>query len=264
MTIFSKCRVPVLMYHALEDEANPAGAKDVGEQLYVLQVKQFQMQLEYLKKQGFVSFFLEEILGMDDCPDNAIVLTFDDGHLSNYTLAMPMLKFYGFKAHFFVTTGWLNTPYFLKSNQVKRLSDEGMRIGSHGVTHKFFNEMTIDIIKKEMEKSRDDLQFLLGTPVTSFSAPGGRITSATTEVGRRLGYSVFCTSRVGMFRPGYKLTKIPRFAIKSNNSIKDFEKIVTGDFLYCTMQNLRYIILNIIKKMMGENVYIKYRSVMIK
>lgn len=39
--------IPVLMYHALENAAHPAGAKDPGEKLYVLQASQFREQMEF-------------------------------------------------------------------------------------------------------------------------------------------------------------------------------------------------------------------------
>lgn len=41
-------------------------------------------------------------------PDNAVVLTFDDGYASNYHLALPILKKLGLHATVFVTTGFLD------------------------------------------------------------------------------------------------------------------------------------------------------------
>jgi peptidoglycan/xylan/chitin deacetylase (PgdA/CDA1 family) len=94
----SNARVPVLMYHALEDEAHPSGAKDLGEQVYVLQVNQFLEQMEYLKKNEYQTFFISELVSLKKWPVKAVVLTFDDGHESNYALALPILQSFGFKA----------------------------------------------------------------------------------------------------------------------------------------------------------------------
>jgi peptidoglycan/xylan/chitin deacetylase (PgdA/CDA1 family) len=41
-------------------------------------------------------------------PDNAVVLTFDDGYASNYELAYPILQEYDLHATIFVTTGFLD------------------------------------------------------------------------------------------------------------------------------------------------------------
>src|SRR3974390_16332 len=61
--------IPVLMYHALEDEANPAGAKDVGEQRYVQQVHQFREQMAYLHREGYRTFLFEELQVLKEWPD---------------------------------------------------------------------------------------------------------------------------------------------------------------------------------------------------
>lgn len=257
---FNKCRVPVLMYHALEDEAHPAGAKDFGEQVYVLQVEQFRRQMEYLKKAGFVALFLEELMEMEQWPDNAIVLTFDDGHQSNYTLALPILLEFGLKAHFFITTGWLDMPYFLTINQVQALSEKGMQIGSHGVTHKFFTEMKTDEAQEELSKSRDTLQSIIDQPITSFSAPGGRITSAPIEIATALGYTVYCTSRVAMMYPKDGIRNIPRFAVRSNDSLKNFVKMVHGDSLFQFKLTAKSILLNLGKNILGNKEYERIRS----
>ena len=236
-------KVPVLMYHALEDPSHPAGSKDIGEQVYVLQVEQFRQHMEYLQKAGFVTFFLEELIGMSQWPRNAIVLTFDDGHQSNVSLALPILGYFGFKAHFFITTGWIDTPYYLTSRQIQTLCSKGMVIGSHGVTHRYFNEMNADAAHEELQMSRDALQAIVSKPVTLFSAPGGRITHDTVGLGISLGYSVCCTSRAAMLHQGGDVRSIPRFAIRSNTSFEEFTKIVHGNLLYLFQRSVKSALL---------------------
>ncbi len=253
------CKVPVLMYHALEDDSHPAGSIDLGEQIYVLQVEQFRRQMEYLQKAGFVSFFLEELAAKNPWPNNAIVLTFDDGHQSNASLALPVLEDFGFKAHFFITTGWIDTPFYLTFRQIQTLSAKGMGIGSHGVTHKYFNEMNLETTHQELRMSRDVLRAIVKKPVTSFSAPGGRITPDTIEIGKSLGYTAFYTSRVAMMQQGGDLENIPRFAIRSDSSLKDFAKIVHGDSLYHLRQTAKSAILYFGKKMLGNQAYERIR-----
>lgn len=259
MTQGNTSKVPVLMYHALEDDVHPSGAQDSGEQIYVLQVEQFVEQMEYLQKSGFVTFFLEELISMPQWPGNAIVITFDDGHQSNVSLALPVLEKFCFKAHFFITTGWINTPFYLTSRQVEILKEKGMQIGSHGATHRYFNEMNAEVTREELQISHDVLRAAVDKPVTSFSAPGGRITPGVIEVGKSLGYSVFCTSRVAMMRQGGDLENIPRFAMRSDYSLKNFAKIVHGDSLYHLRQTAKSTLLNLGKKVLGNQAYERIR-----
>ena len=247
------------MYHALENDTHPSGAKDLGEQAYVLQVQQFRQQMEYLQKAGFTTFFLEELISMPQWPKNAVVLTFDDGHQSNFTLALPVLEEFGFKAHFFITTGWVDTPFHLTSHQIQILSEKGMQIGSHGVTHRYFNELNGYTAHEELKKSRDTLQAIIDKPVSSFSAPGGRITHDTIERGMSLGYSLFCTSRVAMMHQGEGLNNIPRFALRADTSLNNFAKIVQGVFLYQFRQTAKSTLLNLGKKILGNQAYERIR-----
>ena len=226
---------------------------------YVLQVQQFIQQMVFLRKAGFVTYFLEELINMPQWPENAIVLTFDDGHQSNVSLALPVLEKFGFKAHFFITTGWIETPFHLTSHQVKILSDKGMQVGSHGVTHGYFNEMNVETAQKELQMSRDSLRAIVDKSVASFSAPGGRITPETVDIGKSLGYTVFCTSRFAMMHSGEGLEGIPRFALRSDTSLNDFSKIVHGDVLYHLQRTARSTLLNLGKKMLGNQIYERIR-----
>jgi len=174
--------IPVLMYHALEDEAHPSGAKEPGDLLYVLQVSQFRDQMEWLHREGFRPFLLEELHACDQWPDKAVVLTFDDGHESNATLALPILQEFGFKAEFFITTGWIGTPYFMNTEQIRTLHRAGMGVGSHGVTHRFLSDLPEAEIRDEISDSQKVLESCVGEPVISLSYPGGRMNQLTQRI----------------------------------------------------------------------------------
>ena len=59
--------------------------------------------MEYLHREGYRTFLLDELQQVEPWPEKSVVLTFDDGHESNYLLALPILQEFGFKAHFFIT-----------------------------------------------------------------------------------------------------------------------------------------------------------------
>jgi len=66
-------------------------------------------------------------------PKKPIILTFDDTDLDQFTIANPTLKKYGFKGVYFVMTVSLGRPHYMTADMVKKLSDEGNIIGSHGL-----------------------------------------------------------------------------------------------------------------------------------
>lgn len=255
--------IPVLMYHALEDASHPAGAKDAGEQLYILQTEQFREQMAYLKQNGYRTCLLDELTVMETWPEKTVVLTFDDGHQSNHTLALPILQQYGFKAHFFITTGWIGTPYFLTPEQIKALHEAGMGIGSHGVTHRFLSDLPDNEAVSELTESRERLSAIVGSSVTSFSAPGGRFCKRTEQSARQIGYRYFVTSEVGLVSIDAFTTFIPRCTIKAATSLAEFSAVVAGNTAMINSMAQRARLLCMAKKLLGNTLYEKIRRLVL-
>lgn len=253
--------IPVLMYHALEDSKHPAGAKDAGEQLYVVSRDTFHAQMEYLSRNGFIVLLLDDLLQMPEWPRKGIVLTFDDGHQSNYTIALPILEEFGFKAHFFITTGWLDTPDFLTSSQVQKLVEKGMVIGSHGVSHSFFSDMEAKQIQEELEQSQKILEQCSLSPTKSFSAPGGRVQSNVISLGKKIGYELFCTSEFALLTQALLPESIPRLAVQENMDIATFQKMVHGDKQFMRKYKVKNFVLSCLKRIFGNSTYEKLRGI---
>jgi len=252
------------MYHALEDSDHPAGAKDPGEQLYVLETEQFREQMEYLHREGYRTFLLEELQALAEWPDKAVVLTFDDGHESNFTLALPILQEYGFKAEFFITTGWIGTPYFINEEQIRELHRAGMGIGSHGVTHAFISDLGGADVVFELAESQKVLTELTGQSIESFSAPGGRTSDRVIAAARKCGYSILCTSQFGRLEDGRLLPNIPRIPIRAATSLSEFAALVAGDAALTARMVSKDRLLAIVKVVLGNLLYEKVRSVFLR
>jgi peptidoglycan/xylan/chitin deacetylase (PgdA/CDA1 family) len=256
--------IPVLMYHAVETADIPAGYQRAGEQLYVLQVEQFNEQMAYLQREGFTTCLLSELLALDKWPEKGIMLTFDDGHASNLTISLPILRHYGFKAEFFITTSWLGTPGYLKGKEVKALYDAGMGIGSHGSTHTFFEELDDEGIERELRDSMDVLTRLTGDRVLSLSAPGGRVKPGVAAIARRLGYEAVFTSRPGVLSATEGRFSVPRLPLQCGTDIAQFASMAQGDQKYLHKMARRYDRLKIAKMMLGEKGYQLLRKMLLE
>lgn len=255
--------IPVLMYHALEDSGHPAGAHGQGEQLYVLQAAQFREQMAYLYRQGFSTYLLEELAAMAERPEKAVVVTFDDGHESNYSIAIPQLKEFGFRAEFFVTSQWVGTPNYLKPEQIRMISSEGMAIGAHGASHAFISDLDDARMEIELRDPQRTLSSLIDKPIITFSAPGGRIDYRTEQVARRSGYTILCGSNPGLLDSRTMDSIIPRLAIRNSYSLQDFASLVSGDCSVLRRMVFRAKVLNIMKKAIGNRWYERFRNVIL-
>lgn len=123
------------------------------------------------------------------------VVTFDDGHVSNYTHALPMLEKFARKAHFFITAGWTGTrSEYMTPSQLRALQDAGHTIGAHGWSHTLLTQCSPTQLRHELQDTRAALEDHLAAPVTSISLPGGRSNAAVLQACGEAGYTTVWTS----------------------------------------------------------------------
>jgi len=71
-------------------------------------------------------------------PDKLIVLTFDDGPVSGYTVVAPILKSHGFNGSFYVCdfdSFQTRKDWYMTFRQTQKLADQGFEIGNHSAGH---------------------------------------------------------------------------------------------------------------------------------
>lgn len=103
-------QVPVLMYHHISEEGNDSTE---------LSPEAFEAQIAALAEAGYTSVFPEDLAAYvregKELPEKPIVITFDDGYLSNYEYAYPILKKYGMVATIFVIGSTVGTRSIIKT-----------------------------------------------------------------------------------------------------------------------------------------------------
>jgi peptidoglycan/xylan/chitin deacetylase (PgdA/CDA1 family) len=100
----------------------------------------FAAQLDYLAKNNYRVIRLadlpEFLSGKRPLPKRAVVITFDDGHVSAYEHAYPLLKKYGFPATFFLYTDFLGAAEALSWPRILEMAQSGLiDFQSHSKTH---------------------------------------------------------------------------------------------------------------------------------
>ncbi|HIC92476.1 MAG TPA: hypothetical protein EYP21_10560 [Syntrophaceae bacterium] len=267
-------RFIILMYHDLESPSEPSEKTKKGDLLYVVDVENFEHQMEYLYNHGFQVITLDEILHpqLTESPNNAmtqltndlmpIVLTFDDGHITNYTRAFPILKKCGFRAHFFITVGWINKPHYMTIQMIRELSDYGMVIGSHGMTHRYLDDLKREEILWELKESKEVLKDITGRQIQYFSSPGGRVTDEVKTLARELGYIAICASQAGCNTIDKHSFTLNRLAIKRNVLFKNFKGMVNGKF--DRTGTMKSYLTDGCKRLLGNALYEEVRETLLK
>lgn len=139
------------------------------------------------------------LASLDAVRDRADVrITFDDGNRSDVDVALPALLERGLTATFFVLAGRLREPDYLTEEDILRLEQSGMAIGSHGMDHVDWRSLDSVALRRELAQSRIILERITGRQITKASVPFGsydrRVLSAARSEG---GYRQIYTSDGG-------------------------------------------------------------------
>jgi peptidoglycan/xylan/chitin deacetylase (PgdA/CDA1 family) len=128
-------------------------------------------------------------------------VTFDDGHISQYSLAFPMLEQMSIRAIFFVTGSWINARSgYMRWQHLEEMVRAGFEVQSHGWSHAYLTRCGSAELKNELCRSKGEIESKLGIPVNAISMPGGRWNRSVLEACREAGYDHVYTSNPCMGR----------------------------------------------------------------
>jgi peptidoglycan/xylan/chitin deacetylase (PgdA/CDA1 family) len=140
---------------------------------------------------------------LDAVADRADVrISFDDGNASDVEHALPALAARGLSATFFVVAGRLGAPGYLAEDDLHALTAAGMRVGSHGMHHRKWRDLTDGELREELQASRGRLEDVVGVPVTHAACPFGAYDRRVLRALRGYGYERVFTSDGGATRAG--------------------------------------------------------------
>ena len=189
--------IPVLLYHHFAPD---------GEQGTVVSAECFEEQMSALKNAGYTAVTPSQLVAYVDkgttLPEKPVLITIDDGYLSNYEIAFPILEKYSMKATIFVigvSVGkdlYKNTdvpiiPHFGDA-EMREMTQSGIiSIQSH--TYDMHQSETLDdpcrtgVLRREGEaetayithfredisRSRSEIEDATGEPAFALAFPGG-------------------------------------------------------------------------------------------
>ena len=225
LKIKKSAHVSVLCYHDFTTgrSTNPM----------VINIQRFRQHLEALKDAKIAVISMDQYLawrrGEQDIPDPAVMITIDDGWKSVHTLALPVLREFGYPFTLFLYKNYVNGGgRALITDEIKELMASGATIGCHSASHPYPPEFRRRAkgpaaeyeawIEKEFKESKDFLETLLGVPVKTFAYPGGFYTPEMARSGREVwGYEALFTCNAVRTDWDTPLGEIGRFVIYGND-----------------------------------------------
>ena len=164
-----RARVPILMYHGICDGTSSR------HRYYETSTspRVFAAQMKYLRDNGYRALDLDEAIRSLVLGENLyqrVVITFHDGFRDFYTTAYPILKGYDLLAAMFIPAGFISDERLTREgkeymtwSEVWELQPNGIRIGSHTVSHPQLKLLAAREIDEETGRSGQIIEDKAGT-----------------------------------------------------------------------------------------------------
>ena len=250
----------ILMYHDLSDVDWDTSR---GHAPYVLDPSTFRRQTRCLISQRLpvltVTQWCESLRSI-----HAIVLTFDDGHVSNYEVALPILLEHQLKATFFIVAGAIGSGQAMDWKQIRALHTAGMEIGSHTLTHRPPSTLADSELRYELLESRRILEDGLGAPVTSVSSPTGFFNPRMRTIAQEVGYRALCFGQAGFVSDNTDSFSLKRVAVKRNMREAQFDALARFDGSAVRRIRVAQLVRDLARKTVGPNAYLQIRRILMQ
>ena len=224
--------VPILLYHSITDSEELAASDD----MYIT-IQKLTEDLTLINSLGYTPIFAKDL--DKELPPKPIVITFDDGYLTNYAEAFPIFKKMNMKMTIFLNgyTGEMaGYEHKFTWKQAKEMIDSNViDIQSHTYAlHSIDYEGTpmtwqqqdeneaqyIARIEKDCETHNNNFKAHLGYAPTVFAYPYGLANEATEKILSKYYKSTLTTYPI-VANPKYGLFLLPRVTV-TQSTLLDF------------------------------------------
>jgi len=171
----------------------------------------FQTLVNILKNESMPFYTIDSAFNKENQAESSICLTFDDGFSSDVDIVLPELQGINAAATFFIVKDYLGKEGYMTKDQVIKLSNNNMQIGSHSLTHPNFLNISSKRKTEELVYSKKFLEDLTSKEVTTFSFPFGFFDKSSIDAVFLSGYKYCCISKHGITNSNFSI--IPRNSI---------------------------------------------------
>ena len=145
----------ILQYHHVALDTPPSTSIAPAE---------FRAHMEYLRDNDYTVIPLDEMIerlrNQEDIAEKAVAITFDDGYLSIFEEAFPLLQGFDYPFTVFISTQPIDDTQanFMNWSQIRALSDAGVLIANHMVDHPYMLTRLVGEGETEwIERMRNEL-----------------------------------------------------------------------------------------------------------
>ena len=208
------------MYHRFEENKYPSTNVKIEDFKKHLEIIESQ-NIDYVNPKNFES----DLFKKKD--KRKVLLTIDDGFLSFYKNAWPILKEKKIPFILFVSTREVGSSGYMNWNQIKELIKEDfVEIGNHSHSHEYLVDEKPELIKNDISSSIKIFEKNLGKNSVFFSYPFGEYSLEFKKIIKSLGFKYAFGQHSGVMDHTKDLYELPRFPINEKyGELKRFSSL---------------------------------------
>ena len=209
------------MYHRFNESKYPSTN---------IQLDVFKKQLEIMEKEGIKFIhpkdFKDELIKNKNI--RKVLFTVDDGLLSFYENAWPILKEKQIPFILFVNTREVGAFNYMNWEQIIELyKSPNVEIGNHSHSHEYLVEESPKVIKEDILKSIKIFEKKLGKNSIFFSYPFGEYSLEFKKIIKDLGFKFAFGQHSGVIDETKDFWELPRFPINEKyGELKRFNTLM--------------------------------------
>ena len=147
-------KLPILMYHKV------SATQSKG---LTISAERLEEQFQYLASKGFHTHHFSSLSILKKLPKKKknIIITFDDGYVSQLEYVVPLLQKYNLKATFFIPTKYVGKEDewneerepIMDFEAIRSLNPTIVELGYHSYAHRKYDKMTPEEIEVDTRKA---------------------------------------------------------------------------------------------------------------
>ena len=209
------------MYHRFEENKYPSTN---------IKIDDFKKQLEIIENEN-IKFVNPQNFNQNlilEKNERKVLLTIDDGFLSFYKNAWPILKKKRIPFILFVNTREVGSFNYMNWEQIKELhGHDFVEIGNHSHTHEYLVDGTSSLIKEDIVKSIKIFKEQLGSNSQFFSYPFGEYSLDFIKIIKSLDFKYAFGQHSGVIDESKDFFELPRFPINEKyGDLKRFKTLI--------------------------------------
>ena len=210
-----------LMYHRFEENKYPSTN---------IRIDDFKKHIQMIIDQNikFISADELSVSLIEEKDKKKVLLTIDDGFLSFYDNAWPILKKREIPFILFVSTREVGNNGYMTWSQIREIAKEKfVHIGHHSHSHEYLIDEDLEDIKKDILTANKIFKKELGTVSNFFSYPFGEYSSDFKKLVKELNFTHAFGQHSGVIDDTKNVFELPRFPINEKyGKIDRFNTII--------------------------------------